>query len=227
MTRKYYVKRILICLLVIGVCLCLLSLCFDVSAISAEGAFRLAEKAQLVGPSQIIGQEDLQYVSTKAIIGESTYGYSLFAYTVPAYGFSLGSGKLTYHPKTEQFTTFCQGYIEHFPQENFYYPIWIFTEKHNGANAKLTLYTHYYFQGDLCENTYTVEAQRSENGYFLFWLDLSGEQDYASLDFLTERLNGDFTTCHFVSGSATLELYSTDGTLLETYTRDLSTPETE
>lgn len=224
MTKHRKLKTLLyICIVILA--LAILVSFLDLQSPTAEIALRRQEKAQLVGPSAIIGYDDIKSeygYDHKAIIGESEYGYTLFEYMESDTSqYCYDAGSLTYHKKQDGFTTFTthDGYL-HISYDGAVYPLWVFTDDQAAEQAHLSLECSYTLQGELYHQTYTFQAQRSENGYFLFMWDFSDEQDWIALDFLWERLNSLEKTSQFASGSATLELYNHDGQLLDTLTRE-------
>ena len=79
MKRSYYLKRIIPCALVILVCLFIVIMSIEAVGFTDEQRMRLTEKAQLVGPSNIIGRENGLPVWGDVLIGQSRYGYTLYA----------------------------------------------------------------------------------------------------------------------------------------------------
>ena len=175
---------------------------------SPEMAMRRLEKQNLIGPSQIIGREVIEPSdysnSTEMIIGTSEYGYTVFSWSGNNWD---NTGYLKYSPKENgvtlvlplrrHFTTIYGGYL---------CPIILFTENGDGSSARLSL------NFDLHDDKFTciTEAQRTNEGYFLFLLS-SEQQPMASINAL-------MTVLGFTDGvmDATLELYDYDGTLIST-----------
>lgn len=195
--------------------------------LNTEMAFRQAERAQLLGPSQIVGYEDLSYWFgyDKAIVAQSEYGYSLFEYHVADDDSIFGSGSLTYHPKGEQITLFTSDKMHpHVYMDDLYMPVFLFCENPNAVTAELDLYTHdIFYTGEILECTYSAQAQRSQGSYFLFKVDVSGTVDLSSITFLQYSLNDISGGYYSLSGSATVRLYDADGALLETHVLELTT----
>ena len=191
----------------------------DVPGLTDNHRFRLAETAQLVGPSKIIGQEDLDYSIGKVIIGESNYGYSLY---------KCDTEDLYYHPKLDGFTTFCPNKLpDNYVEERPDFPIFVFTENSSGVTARLTLDIFTTNSGALLQYSYFTEAQRSENGYFLFRFALKGKADSRLTGFLPEMLNDQPCSWVAIYGRMTLNLYDNNGNLLESLSRDYYVPDTE
>lgn len=186
-----------------------------------EIAMRRAEKRMLTGPCEIIGNDyiktayDFDYM---ALVGESEYGYTLFEYMqANAY---YDNGIPSYHEKQDVFTLFGSADNVHYADNATVYPLWVFTEDSSARSAVLTLTCSYTFQDEHYEQVYTLEAQRSENGYFLFLWDYREVQDRLSLEFLLDRINGRQYTSNFLFGTATLELYDNTGQLIDTLSKE-------
>ena len=219
MKQSYYLKRIIPCALVILSCLFTIIMATETIGFTDEQRMRLAEKAQLVGPSQILGKELCPEPWGEVLIGKSNYGYSLF---------ECDSGTLFYHIKTENFTTFCPtelplDFAKNYPA----LPVFVFTENNSGTHAKLTARIFTLHSGALVEHPFSAEAQRNENGYFLFELSMKQCNSDMYPDILTEMLNQHCLSWALVYGTTTLELYDDHGNLLETFTRDYYVPEAE
>ena len=219
MMRSYYLKRFLPCGLVILICLFTIIMATETVGFADEQRMRLAEKAQLVGPSQILDTELYLQPWGDVLIGKSNYGYSLF---------ECDSGALFYHKKTENFTTFCPtelplDFAKNYPA----LPVFVFTENNSGTHAKLTARIFTFHRGEWVEYPFSAEAQRNENGYFLFELSMKQCNSDMYPDILTEMLNQHYLSWALVYGTTTLELYDENGNLLEIFTRDYYVPEAE
>ena len=219
MTKKYYIKRILSCSLIILICLFLIAMSVEISGFTQEQRFRLAERAQLVGPSQIIGHEQCAQPWGEVIIGKTDYGYTLFTYD---------NAELFYHRKLDSFTTFCP-YTSpsSFAKRNSVLPVIVFTENSSSTHAKLTVQVFSTLSGKISEQCFTAEAPRNERGYFLFKLPFGDSIGTMTSDFLTEMLNNTLCSWPLTYGTITLELYDHDANLLQTLTRDYLVPEAE
>lgn len=212
MKRSYYLKRIIPCALVILACLFVVIMSMEATGFTDTQRMRLAERAQLVGPSDIVGSESGLPVWGDVLIGQSFYGYTVF---------SCDSEEVFYHRKAENFTTFSPTELPNdFWKEHTGLPVFAFTENSSGTHAKLTARIFTLHSGELKEYPFSAEAQRSENGYFLFELPLEGCRSDTNPDILTEMLNQQVISYPLTYGTITLELYDSNGTLLETHTRN-------
>ena len=214
-------KKLLLWLLVLLFSTTLLVCIKDFPSLTPEMAMRRAEKRSLIGPCQIIGNDyiktayDFDYM---ALVGESQYGYTLFEYMqANAY---YDQGFLSYHEKQDGFTLFCSGSTVHYSSYDTVHPFWVFPPITTARSAVLTLTCSYNLNNKSYERTYTLEAQRNENGYFLFIWDYGNEEDRIALDYLFNRINGKQYVSHFQFGTATLELYDSNGQLLDTLCKE-------
>ena len=219
MKRSYYLKRFIPCALVILVCLFTIIMATETVGFTDEQRMRLAEKAQLVGPSQILDEALYLQPWGEVLIGKSNHGYSLFECDI---------GALFYHKKQDRFTTFCPtelplDFAKNYPT----LPVFVFTENNSGTHAKLTARIFNFHSGEWKEHPFSAEAQRSENGYFLFELSMKQCNGDMYPDILTEMLNQHCLSWALVYGTTTLELYDDNGNLLQTFTRDYYVPESE
>lgn len=219
MKRSYYLKRIIPCALVILACLTVVIMSIEATGFTDTQRMRLAERAQLVGPSDIVGRENGLPVCGDVLIGQSLYGYTLF---------SCGNEELFYHKKAGDFTTFSPVNIpDQFETQGQPLPVFVFTEQENAVNAKLTVTIFCTLGGSLMEYPFSAETNLSENGYFLFALSLEEHPYEFYMNVLTEMLNQQEISYPLTYGTITLELYDSNGNLLETHTRNCCVPEAE
>lgn len=217
MRRSYYLRRIIPCALVILVCLFVVVMSIEVVGFTDEQRMRLAEKAHVVGPSDILGRESDLPVWGDVLIGQSRYGYTLY---------SCDSGELHYYKKMENFTTYVPNDLSGYDLQDAM-PIFVFAENRQATHARLSMRLVSTLSGAPWDSTYTIEAQRSENGYFLFQMDLADEVHNGLLEFLTEMLNNMLCSRPWMYGTVTLEVYDDSGNLLEVFVRDYYVPEEE
>jgi len=78
MKRSYYLIRIIPFTLAILVCLYVFGMSIQVTGYTDLHRMRTAEKAHMVGPSTLMGQEKSLPLWGDVMIGESEYGYTLF-----------------------------------------------------------------------------------------------------------------------------------------------------
>lgn len=177
---------------------------------TAEMAFRMKEKQNLIGPASIMDVIDFtddRY--DHLLVGCSEYGYTFFEWN----DYDPEDGALTYQPKSEGATIYCTKYS--YNAMNYgqgYLPIFAFTDR-PAFTARLVLTT----EQDGEAVSYPLAAQRNGAGYFLFtW----PTDDLRSRDFwmVQQMITGEYSN-YVLDGTvkATLELYDANGELMETY----------
>ena len=210
-------KKLAVWLVVLIITSVMIMCATDFPSPTPKIAMRRAEKRALIGPCEIIGND---YINTAydfdymALIGQSAYGYTLFEYTQASAYYDQGS--LRYYEKQDGFTLFGSAAGVRYAASDTVHPLWVFPPISTARRAVLTLTCDYTLKGESYEHTYTLEAQRSENGYFLFLWDYSDEEDRLALDYLFDRINGKQYVSHFQFATATLELYDSNGQLIDT-----------
>lgn len=183
----------------------------DSPSLTAEIAFRRKEKQNLVGPAEIVEVldfEDNRY--DHLLIGRSEYGYTFFEWNDR----DPDDGLLTYQPKAKGAALFCTEYS----YQDIYYgqgwlPIFAFVDTPAAYTAKLTL----AISTKHGESAYLLEAQRSQQGYFLFRWDTPNLK--AQEFWVVQQLIAGNYRRYVAAGTATatLEVYDRDGTLIQTY----------
>ena len=219
MKRSLYLKHIIPCGLVMLICLVIIVLSAEIQGFTDTQRFRLAEKAQVIGPSKILGTEQCADPWGQVMIGQTAHGYTLF---------QNDTGELRYCKKMPDFTTVCPTKLPHdFEDYATVLPVLAFTEDTRASSARLTATVYDLASGALMEFPFIAEVQRSENGYFLFDLPLGDYNSSLFQDVLCEMLNDHRFSWVLVYGTTTLELYDDNGNLLQTFTRDYYVPESE
>lgn len=213
MSNRKKLQKISIALLVLIVSVFALYWLGDFPSFTSEMAFRRKEKAQLIGPAQIIDTKDFEHSRyDHMIIGKSDYGYTFFEWND---GSGWDEGVLTYFPKAENVTLYCTKYAyASYLHEEEWLPIFAFTDSPASDRAKLTL--EVISKGEAA--TYTLEADRNESGYFLFSLPTS---QLRNLDFwlIQQLITGEYDY-HFLDGSTTaiIELFDNNDNLIQAQT---------
>ncbi len=212
MGNRRKIRKICLWLLIFLLSNAVLYVLSDSPSPTAEIAFRRKEKQNLIGPAEIVeimDFEDNRY--DHLLIGRSDHGYTFFEWNDR----DPDDGVLSYQPKAKGATLFCTEYS----YQDIYYgqgwlPIFAFVDTPLALSAKLTLTTTNK-EGETVH--YPLEAQRSEDGYFLFSWET---WNLRSKDFwLVQQLITGAYNNYVLSGTATatLELYDRNGELLETY----------
>ena len=213
MTNRKRLCKILVYLLVLAVSIVTLYWFGGGKSLTAEMAFHRQEKLNMIGPSNILATIDFPHGRyDHMMIGISEYGYTFYEWYDTG---GWDKGEMTYIPKQEGATLFCTYYrygSAAYSQD--WLPIFAFADAPLAVSAKLTLNTTNK-EGETVN--YPLEAQRSENGYFLFaWnaMNLCAEDFWLVQQLITGQ-NREYK----LSGTAeaTLELYNRNGELLETY----------
>lgn len=212
MNKRKHIKKIIIAALILVFSVASLHLLLTDNSLTPEMAFRRMEKKNMIGPAEIFAVVDFPHGAYDHIlIGKSDYGYTFFEYRDEA----LDSGVLTYVPKKEGATLYCTNYM--YGSEKYssdWTPIFAFTDQKKAVSAKLVLEVTQ--DGETV--TYPLEAEKSPEGYFMFhWetLFLPGEEYWSIQQLIAGQHDG--YVLDDCTAQATLELYSSNDTLLETY----------
>lgn len=216
MKRSYYLIRIIPFTLVILACLYVFGISIQVTGYTDLHRMRTTEKAHMVGPSTLMGQEKSLPLWGKVMIGKSDYGYTLFC---------CDSGKLYYRPKATDFTAFAPMYYDHieFFRYGGYYgtiPVIIIAPEEKAVRAKLTVITGSTASGRYVEVPFTNETNICENGYFIFRLPLGGYRYGTYIRNITELIN-QLRLDPLNYGTVTLELFDNDGNMIASHTREV------
>lgn len=162
--------------LVLGICASLLFLYFNCGCppLTKEQQFRRAEKADLIGPSAILGTEEVQmtnYVQT-VIVAEDEASVTLFGCGDP--------GHLLHREKTGDLTIIVWPGSVSTMETTFEMPIFLFDDFPEAKRAELefTLTWDESFQRE-----YLLEADRNQSGYFRFLIQCHGSE-------MTDDLSG-------------------------------------
>lgn len=216
MKRSYYLIRIIPFTLVILVCLYVFGMSIQATGYTDLHRMRTAEKAHMVGPSTLMGQEKSLPLWGKVMIGKSDYGYTLFC---------CDSGKLYYRPKATDFIAFAPMYYDHtefFRYDDYYgtIPVIIIAPEEKAVHAKLTVITGSTASGRYEEVPFTNETNICENGYFIFRLPLGGYRYGTYIQDITELINQQKLNA-LSYGTVTLELFDHDGNMIASHTREV------
>ncbi|MBR2890202.1 MAG: hypothetical protein IKC09_08010 [Oscillospiraceae bacterium] len=215
--RKY--RKLLIYLLISVIALCTLYWVWELPSLTPEMALRRQETGQLIGPSQIILRETVDYNDhDRIILGETDHGYVLFEYK--NWLTEWDDGDMTYIAKDENRPFFVPNRARGLPFQEII-PVYVIQENPQAAIARLTLTTESEKYGDYCQ-TYRYEALSTQGTLFLFKLEIVRMQPKLA-EFWTLRLQRDESVGWPISGAAILELLDRDGNLLETHTLNFPT----
>lgn len=216
MKRSYYLIRIIPCGLVVVACLCISIMSMKITGYTDLQRMRLAEKANMVGPSTLLGQEENLPIWGNVMIGRTDYGYTLFC---------SDSEELFYQKSGEDFAVFTPIYHHFYDSYNDKtftgtIPVILFVHEENATQAKLTVIAGNTNSGCYYEVPFTEETNINENGYFLFRLSLGDHNYLHYIEDVTKLLNQqDLFILSY--GTVTLELFDDDGNMIVTHTREV------
>lgn len=146
-------------------------------ALSAKMAMHRAEKAALIGPSTVIGEEMIDYSSwNRVILGETENGFVLYGYNdernyIPCLVYRERAGALT--------VTSIAGSSR---LSNGSLPIILFDEYPMAVRAEIEFRENINYNGENHEFHYSLSSQRENTGYFRFNLPTNDDQYYTNED---------------------------------------------
>lgn len=177
-------------------------------------AFRMAEKAQMVGPSTVLGVEDVEFLYyNKLVVADN-------GDSVVLYGFNRDENwhnALICYEKTGSLTvlpgpiSIRETIFEE--SDEFLLPIVLFDKYPEAAHAQISFTLRYLDKSTFC---YELEASRTNPGYFLFQLPYNNPE--RTSDEAIALNNFAEASGPYGMGKLTVpisvRLYSEDGTLL-------------
>lgn len=179
--------------------------------LSPEHAFRRAERAQLVGPGEIIGEVEVEgWQVDRLIVGKTDYNYELFTYSSD--GFWDGIDYFYYYAITGDMKLFAVpgcflNYgVEYMRPKSPMYLI-LFDLQPKAQRAELT----YACDG----RTYTARSERENDSFFLFEFSPESEQLVEDLYVLWwVASSGTYNSDPMLTEIVTIRLYDETGALL-------------
>lgn len=212
MNNRKRLRKILVYFLMLVLSATILYCLTEGRSFTSTMAFRRQEKINLIGPAEIIATIDFPHGGyDHMMIGESEYGYTFYEW----YDHSgWDDGVMTYIPRQKGATIHCTYYqygSAEYTQD--WLPIFAFADHPGAVSAQLTLTTSQ--NGETI--SYPLEADRSEEGYFLFVWKTMGIRGN---DFrLIQQLIANQHREYILDGSATatLTLFDKNGNALNTY----------
>lgn len=212
-------------ILVLGIiCLLLMLYTFTGSpSLTIEPQFRRAEKAHLVGPSDILGytelETDLRGGHWNMLIADDGEGviFYCYAYSDPS---KIRDTELIYRKKTGDLTVLSAPY----PQDDrtglttAALPVFLFDEYPEAVRAELDITLSITYRGEFFEKTYCLSSVRENPGYFQFTLSTAnlqglGIEGYA-IQVLTLISTYGGRTMPDVSFPAAVRLYNSENELI-------------
>ena len=191
-------------------------------ALNLETAFRRAEKAELVGPSEILDVIPVSLGSyNRLLIAEDAEAVILYTHLVSQNTVSSMSGRLVYQEKTGEVTVVpapAHGLM--LSEETAQLPVVVVTSLPQAVRAQLDLELK---ESDWEESPGSVHisltAEREEAGYFLFTVSPTGQlptdREVSLINELGQTSLKEYAGIG-VAFPATVRLYGADGQLLHT-----------
>ncbi len=145
----------------------------DSPAFSEEVQYRREERANHVGPAQILDMLPLDsfYRYEKVLLADDGDGVILYQY-------DENRGDLTYRKKTGDITVLALpgdsfSTSEWQRQKSAEHPIFVFDDYPDAVRAELNITLSCEYNSENFQKAYTLEARRQSPGYFLFTLCVS------------------------------------------------------
>lgn len=210
-----------ICINILGILICFLAIYTYIGAptASVEAQFRRYEKSNMVGPSEILGNVNLESgfdSYRKMILADDGDGVIFYCYD----HVDGEDPTLIYRKKTGNITVLGAPYPTNARTRMIksQYPIYVFDDYPDAVRAEMevTLYAEYF--GESFEKTYSLTANRVNEGYFQFILGTTnrrglGIEGYAiQLFALLSGYEGKYY--RDMSIPVTVRLYNESGKLL-------------
>jgi hypothetical protein len=191
---------------------------------SMTQAYRRTEKAELLGPGDILAERNVEFMGfNRLLIAETDRGGILYTYLLSDNTTSSASGQLIYREKTNG-AAIIPTPLEPFSYTAFAkdttYPIFVIDNWPDAVRGELELTLFDELNGAAFSGTYSLRADRTCDSLFVFELSpLSGDgygeaEAYAinSLGRLAQAFSGSLTAY-----PVTLRLYDKDDALLLEY----------
>lgn len=211
-------RKVRICLniLVIAVTVFLIYVFAGCPAFTVSTAFRRAEKAQLVGPSEILAQLNPEGTAYDHLVLASTGD------SVTLFGYDRWDPRLTtlvYREKTGPITVAAAPGDTHFwaePKASI--PVFVFDSHPDALRAELDITLSATYEGEYFEKTYCLTAARESSGYFAFTLEAANIRNLGAegraIYILQNICSNSMADTLDVAIPATVRLYDSQGSLL-------------
>lgn len=144
-----------------------------------ENEFRRQERGNLVGPSTILGKEEIDHSYCHGmIVADAGDGVILWIY-----GRDIGRNFFTYREKyAENMIVAAPGSFGFMVVEDeLHLPIVLFDNVPKAARAELDFTLHAIYNEEEFEKSYHLEAERTAQGYFHFTLEAKSESEWGDL----------------------------------------------
>ena len=204
--------NILLCFL----CLCLIYVSLGSPAFSVRDAFRRQEKANLVGPSEILvslRMEDMAY--DHLVLAEDDTGVTLFTYNF----WNSDATELVYIPKRGSLTLAAvPGFEDLSIRQSARVPLVLFDSEPQAARAEIDLFLSGTFESEFYRQQYSLASSREYDDLFLFTIEATSLKSlWAEGYLLTMLQNAERTPTARISdvtASAHVKLYNDRGDLI-------------
>ena len=204
----------LLCLL----CVFLIYITLGSPALSVRDAFRRQEKANFVGPSEILAQirtKDMEY--DHLVLAEDGTGVTIFTYDF----WNDDVTELVYLPKSGTMTLAAvPGFTDLTIQRTATVPLVLFDGDSRASRAEVDLFLSGTFEGEFYEQQYSLAAGREYEGLFLFTIEASSRKQLWAEGYLLKMLQSAAITptarLSDASATAQVRLYDAAGQLLDT-----------
>ena len=189
--------------------------------LTQEMAFRRAEKEHLMGPGKIMAQVDTGSSAYPGItVADEGEGYVLFTHS-ESRGSSSSWNRFCYKARTGPVTLMAEpldGFLSH---QDDSICIFAFDQVPGAVRAELEITVEQEFNGAACSKTYTSKADRQYDGFFIFPIKCTWEEDRLEREkesYLISAMARTTDSSPSVpeSSPATIRLYGQGGELLET-----------
>lgn len=198
------------CANIVLICLCVLLIYIFVGApaITPRQAFRRAEKAQLVGPAEILEELHTRgYPYSRLILADDGDGVILFTYN----RWNRAATKLLYAEKTGDLTLAAAPDQTFYPKENHAaFAIILFHEGSRAVRAELEFCLTADFEGEPCKKTYSLQSLMTLDRSFLFSIEAHSQSALGAEGQLLLQLQSGSRN----SIPATVRLYDADDNLI-------------
>lgn len=219
LTKKQRLFRnLLILVLLVGLMDFLISDAF----LFPELQFRKEERGHLVGPSTILGKEEIDHdYCDSMIIGKTQEGVILWLY-----GEDIGRTYFIYRKNYDDnmIVTGSGSLGSIITADEVHLPIVLFDSVPKASRAEISFTLSEVYNDVYYEKTYQLEAQRSAQGYFLFTLHAEAENTWEGLGaegaMLRIFANISANLFSYIQYAIPVEIrfYDITGTLIETDT---------
>lgn len=168
-------RNLLILILLIGLMDFLIADAFLIP----ENQFRREERGNLLGPSTILGKEEIDHSYCHGmIVADAGDGVILWIY-----GKDIGSTFFTYREKYEENMIVAVpgsfGFMV--VEDELHLPIVLFDNVPKAARAELYFTLHVTYNEEEFEKSYHLEAERTAQGYFHFTLEAEADNERGDL----------------------------------------------